>query len=289
MHKKLIILTWCLMVSSTLFAYNRQDSLRGSNGKHRAWWDVQYYTLNIAFDTAKQAISGSNTINAKIVSTPTDSLQLDLQELMFLDSVVTDGKKLHFSKEGNVWWIEHSFKEKQIGSEIAFTVYYHGKPQEARNPPWDGGFIWKKDALRNSWVSVACQGLGASSWWPCKDYQGDEPDSGMQIGFEFPCGMQMVANGKNASLEAAMNSLPNKTHHDNCYKYFNINNPINNYNITFYLGNYSSRTDTIIGEKGVLNISYYPLTYNLEKSKQHFKDVKTMLRCFEYWMGAYPF
>ena len=273
MHKKFIILAWCLMVSSTMFAYNRQDSLRGSNGKHRAWWDVQYYTLNTAFDTAKQAISGSNTIKAKIVSTPTDSLQLDLQELMFLDSVVMDGEKLDFSKEGNVWWIENSFKEKQIGSKIEFTAYYHGKPQEARNPPWDGGFIWKKDALRNPWISVACQGLGAGSWWPCKDYQGDEPDNGMNIGFEFPCEMQMVSNGKEASPEEAMNSLSNKTIHDNCYKFFNVENPINNYNVTFYLGNYSNWTDTFMGEKGVLHLSFYPLAYNLQKSKDRKSNV----------------
>jgi hypothetical protein len=27
------------------------------------------------------------------------------------------------------------------------TIYYHGKPREAVRPPWDGGWIWKKDKL----------------------------------------------------------------------------------------------------------------------------------------------
>ena len=37
---------------------------------------------------------------------------------------------------------------------------------------------WTKDAKDNPWMTVACQGLGASVWYPCKDHQSDEPDNG---------------------------------------------------------------------------------------------------------------
>ena len=30
-------------------------------------------------------------------------------------------------------------------------------------------------------MSVACQGLGASVWYPCKDHQSDEPDNGASL------------------------------------------------------------------------------------------------------------
>ena len=30
---------------------------------------------------------------------------------------------------------------------------------------------------------VACQGLGASVWYPCKDHQSDEPDNGAIISY----------------------------------------------------------------------------------------------------------
>src|SRR5690606_18645212 len=197
-----IIGIWCLLSANTIFAYDRQDTLRGSNGPHRAWWDVQHYSLTIAFDTAKKSISGSNALLAKINSTPTDSLQLDLQELMFLDSVVMDGKQLDFSKEGNVWWVKYPFQEKTVGSEMELIAYYHGKPRIAQNPPWDGGFIWTKDSMGHPWIAVACQGLGASSWWPCKDYQGDEPDRGMKIFFAIPCNnLKAVANGNYGEAE----------------------------------------------------------------------------------------
>ena len=60
-----------------------------------------------------------------------------------------------------------SYKKGDIDSLV---VYYHGKPREAKKAPWDGGWVWAKDKLGRPFVSVACQGLGASCWFPCKDY-----------------------------------------------------------------------------------------------------------------------
>ncbi len=68
-----------------------------------------------------------------------------------------------------------------------------------------------------------------------------------------------------------------------------IKNPINLYNLTFYLGDYTTFTDTFQGEKGVLPLTFHPLRYNEFKARTHFRVVKDMLRCFEHWMGPYPF
>lgn len=303
-----IIGIWCLLFANTIFAYDRQDTLRGSNGPHRAWWDVQHYSLSVEFDTARKSISGRNTILAKISSTPTDSLQLDLQELMFLDSVVMDGKQLDFSKEGNVWWVKYPFGEKAIGSTISLSAYYNGKPRIAKNPPWDGGFIWTKDSMGNPWIAVACQGLGASSWWPCKDYQGDEPDSGMSLKLVSNSTTIIVSNGKYLNdIQQQNRTLPIlettiyedgsiKTNGDIVFNYskdtisyWKVKNPINTYDVSFYKGDYSHWTDTLIGEKGVLNLSFYPLKHNETKARKQFAVAKEMLRCFEHWMGPYPF
>jgi aminopeptidase N len=68
-----------------------------------------------------------------------------------------------------------------------------------------------------------------------------------------------------------------------------VKNPINTYNTTFYIGNYASWTDTMKGEKGILDLSFYPLKHNEQKARKHFAVTKQMLHCFEYWMGPYPF
>ena len=43
------------------------------------------------------------------------------------------------------------------------------------------------------------------------------------------------------------------------------------------------------GEKGDLDCDYYVYPENLEKAKEHFKEVPKMLEAFEHWFGPYPF
>ena len=47
--------------------FTRQDSLRGSITKERAWWDVQNYHLDIKVNPADSTITGSNTIGYKVL------------------------------------------------------------------------------------------------------------------------------------------------------------------------------------------------------------------------------
>jgi len=281
-----LMIMWYSLTANTTFAFDRQDTLRGSNGRGRNWWDVQHYQLTVAFDTATKSIEGSNVTTARIVGRPADSLQLDLQELMFLDSVVMDGIALNFAKEGNVWWVKYPFSQFDTGHRLVFTAYWHGKPRNAVRPPWDGGFIWSQDSEGNPWITVACQGLGASSWWACKDYQGDEPDSGMFISLIVPKGLVAVSNGKEYADPVIEGDVISETR----TKFTTgIVNPINTYNASFYIGDYVSWTDTFAGEKGTLDLSFHVLRHHEEKARHHFAVTKDMLRCFEYWMGPYPF
>ncbi|HTM67535.1 MAG TPA: M1 family metallopeptidase, partial [Flavipsychrobacter sp.] len=279
---------WCLLSASTTFAFDRQDTLRGSNGRGRYWWDVQHYSLSVSFDTANQRIHGSNTIRAKTTHQPVDSLQLDPQELMFLDSVVMNDKQLDFVKDGNVWWIKYPFSRLDTGTDFQFTAYYHGKPRTAVKPPWDGGFIWTKDSLSYPWIAVACQGLGASVWWPCKDYQGDEPDSGMNLSFKWHNGYSCISNGVNGTYTLSDFNREKRDFNIQEINY-EIQNPINTYNATFYIGDYVSWKDTLMGEKGKLDLTFCALRYHEKQAREQFKVVKQMLHCYEYWMGPYPF
>ncbi|HET9433941.1 MAG TPA: M1 family metallopeptidase, partial [Chitinophagaceae bacterium] len=154
------------------------------------------------------------------------------------------------------------------------------KPREAIRPPWDGGWIFKNDAKGRSWMSVACQGLGASVWYPCKDYQGDEPDSGANLTIQIPDSLVAVANGllkKRVSSEKISSWT------------WEVKNPINNYNIIPYIGNYVNWKETYNGEKGNLDCSYWVIDYNLEKAKEQFKQASMTLKAFEHWFGPYPF
>ena len=107
---------------------------------------------------------------------PAKEMQIDLMVPLEVDSMVQDGKAVNYRRDGNAFFASPSAPQR-AGASKTIAVYYHGKPQPAKRPPWDGGFSWKTDSLGAQWVVTTDQGMGASVWWPNKDTQADEPDS----------------------------------------------------------------------------------------------------------------
>lgn len=206
-------------------------------------------------------------------------MQIDLQEPMKIDSAFYQQQLLPMERDGDVYYLIIK-EDLPLHSLQKITLYFSGKPKVARNPPWDGGWIWAEDENKNPFISVACQGKGASVWYPNKDHQSDEVDSA-QLTIISPEGLVGVGNGR---LNAFWQDTEGKQH-----TRWVVTNPINNYNIIPYIGKYVNFTESFEGEKGILDCSYWVLDYNLEKAKTHFTQVIPLLQCFEYWFGPYPF
>jgi len=69
-----------------------------------------------------------------------------------------------------------------------------------------------------------------------------------------------------------------------------VSNPINNYDVCMNIAKYEHFNDCFEGLNGLLTLDYYVLKHHLKKAKKHFKkQVKPLLKAFEYWFGAYPF
>ena len=264
--------------------YTRADTLRGSIGPERAWWDIQFYDLHVTPNITNKTISGYVDISYLVLQ-KNKTMQIDLQQPLAIDSAFDLDKKnnisLNFEREGNVYWI-HFPKNPKIGTEKTIRLYYQGRPQEAKNPPWDGGVTWSKDSLGNSFISTSCQGLGASIWWPCKDHQSDEPDNGAKVSITTPEDFTDVSNGQLKQI-ISHPELHQKTW------VWEVKNPINNYSLSMNIAKYATFSDTIHGEAGVLPMNFYVLPYHLEQAKVQFQQAKSMLHCFEFWLGKYPF
>jgi aminopeptidase N len=275
--------------------FTHQDTLRGSITPERAWWDVVSYNIYVAPDYNTKTIKGWNQIGFDINSDGRNrKMQIDLQQPMLIDSIIFNNKKVKtYKRNGNVYIIDFGkfnfivartlVKKDQPIELHSIKIYFHGKPREAINPPWDGGWIWTKDEKGRPWMTVACQGLGASVWYPCKDYQGDEPDAGALIQVKVPDTLVAVSNGRFYSKDDQLDGTTLYT--------WQVKNPINNYDIVPYIGKYVHWSDNYIGEtEKNLSLDYWVLDYNLEKSKAQFsRDVKRMMQAFEYWFGPYPF
>lgn len=262
--------------------YTRQDSLRGTLNSYRVWWNVLRYNITVSPDFTSRTIKGKTEMVYEETSEG-HTMQIDLQQPMAIDSIVQSGQQVSYKREENVYWvfIRDSTKRTRVKKgNNSMTIYFKGMPRPALNPPWDGGWIWTKDKKGRPWMTVACQGLGASVWYPCKDHQSDEPDSGALLTVIVPDTLVAIANGK----------LKNKTVNNKLASYtWEVKNPINNYNLVPYIGKYVNWTETYKGEKGPLICSYWVLDYNLNKAKQQFTQVAPTLKAMEYWFGPYPF
>ena len=262
--------------------FTHADTLRGSNGIYRQKWDVLHYDITVEPDYNNKTIVGKNTM--QFFDNGAQLMQIDLQEPMILDSVMDKGILYKFRREKNVYWLEYrdsSVMDKIKAGVHSLTFYFHGKPREAIRPPWDGGWIWKKDKNNNPWMTVACQGLGASVWYPCKDIQSDKPDSGATLRMIVPDSLVAIGNGRLTDKKQMGNGKMLYT--------YNVKNTINNYCIVPYIGKYINFSEKYLGLKGSLDMNYWVMDYNLEKAKKQFTDAPKMMKAFEYWFGPYPF
>jgi aminopeptidase N len=283
---------WFLLITITMSAsaqlgtakavFTRQDTLRGSIGQGRMGWDILHYDITVEPDFTAKTIQGKNVIT--YMDNGVKLMQIDLQEPMIIDSIINNGNRLSFKRDGNVYFTEvrdPSRMYKIRPTKATMVVYFHGKPVEAVRPPWDGGWIWKKDKLGNPWMSVACQGLGASVWYPCKDIQSDEPDNGAKLRMIVPDSLVGIGNGRLFQKK----KLPA----GKMLYAWEVKDPINNYNIVPYIGKYTHFGEMYKGEKGKLTMDYWVLAYNLDKAKKQFTDVPRMMKAFEHWFGPFPF
>jgi len=257
--------------------YTHADTLRGSNGPARTWWDVQFYDLHVRVSLADSSVKGWNAITYRVLQ-PSRDMQIDLQQPLEIDSIVQDGRKLTYRRDGNAFFVTLQANQR-AGETRAITVWYHGKPHVGRRLPWDGGFTFARDSLGQPWIATANEGVGASIWWPNKDYLGDEPDS-QRIAITVPDPMIDVSNGR---LRSTTHNRDGTT----TYEWFVIS-PINNYDVTINAGQYTHFSDTLDGEAGRLTLDFWPLAYHADTAKRQFQQVIPMLHCFEHWFGPYP-
>lgn len=289
MKRLLFVLGVIVLVSNYSFAqlgtglpekFTRKDSLRGTLTPERANYDVTFYNLDLKIDIENKYISGSNIIQFKVKNN-LPVLQFDLFDNLKITKVEWNNKSLPFKREFNAVFVTFP-NTLPAGSSSAIKVYYEGNPTIAKRAPWDGGFVFKTDKNGKPFVAVACQGTGASLWWPTKDHQSDEPDS-MAINITSSSDLEEVSNGRLRAKKEIGNKYTR-------FEWF-VSEPINNYDVSINIADYAHWNDTykskVDGE--ILTLDYYVLKDDLEKAQKQFEQVKPMMDAFEKRFGKYPF
>jgi len=252
------------------------DSLIGMLDEDRAGYDVNFYDLDLVLDPAHKELSGTVDIHFRAIS-DLSVLRIDLYKNLRITGMKLSGEDLSWSRNERV--VKVSLTQPLIpGRDYILTVQYDGKPTVGKNPPWRGGFVWKKDDDGNPWIGVSCETEGASLWFPCKDHLSDEPDSVM-LSMTVPAGLTVVSNG----IMQSHDSADGKERFAWLTRY-----PVNIYNITFYAGKYEHFSDTAQTPHGIINLDYYVLPQNLARAKNHFLQVKDIINLYSRLYGPYP-
>lgn len=250
---------------------SREDILRGEYGRYRANNDLLSYDLDVRVDPEKKFIRGKNTVRFKMLSED-NRIQLDLFANLAVEKIIAGSTELKYAREINTVFVDFPAPLKK-DSVHTIDFYYSGFPKETGR---FGGISFKKDPAGRHWITTACQGVGASVWWPNKDQQRDEVEN-MRLRVEIPSTLTDVSNGR---LLAKTDLADGYTRYD-----WSINYPINNYCVSLNIAQYEHFSDTL----GDLTMEFYCLPENLEKARRQFAQAKPMMEAFQKYFGEYPF
>ena len=249
----------------------RASILRGEYGPSRANNDLLFYHLDIRVDPDQKFISGKNTIRFKMLKDGT-RIQLDLYENLKVEKILLGTTELKYEREFNAVFVD--FPETlKAGREYTIDFHYSGNPLESGR---FGAVAFRKDPAGQHWITTACEGPGASIWWPNKDQWRDEVEH-MLISVTIPNGLTDVSNGR----------FLGKTDLGDGYSRWDwqVHYPINNYNVSLNIGNYVHFSDRLDD----LPLDFYVTPDNLEKARTQFAQAKPMIEAYQKYFGEYPF
>ncbi|MFN8309534.1 MAG: M1 family aminopeptidase [Chitinophagales bacterium] len=244
-------------------------------------YDVKFHHLNLNVERNTLFLSGSVRTIAKVVSSQLDSFAFELHQSMTIDSIVSGGSILGFTRSsGDVKAKLPSTKNQN--EIIDLTIYYHGTPTGASaigdgfnsstSPSWGNEATWSLS-----------QPYSAYNWWPCKQSLQDKIDSSR-------CYITTDSSnkaGSNGRLENVVN-LPNGkkrfewvSHH-----------PIDYYLISVAVSKYVEKNSWAHLENGdsvfIQNYIYNnPATYTTFKNV--IDSIPYMVELFSKLYGPYPF
>ena len=270
---KKILITSIFIIS---FGYPINVTSGGLLSKNQIGMDVKHYNINLKVDTKRKTISGYVDIKMKILE-EIQFVELDLINEYFVSKVLIDSVSFPFKHRKNKILIKP--QNIKTNSLINVRVVYKGKPPEAENPPWSGGFTWEKSKDGYPWVGVSCQGNGAYIWYPCKEHPSDEPDSAdIYIKVQKP--LSVASNGVLQNIEDHKNKW--QTWH------WKTRYNINTYNINFTIGHFDVVKRISPSLNKPVNIEYYVLKDQVEGAETLLDQTEDFIDFYSRNFGQYP-
>ena len=281
--KRLTLLLAILLLSIPTLAQRQHPAKPTVTGAplvyEQSSYDVQSYDISIKVDVAAKTISGTTAMRARVVM-PTNRVMLDLDTPYNVSSVgpAANGSYRFERSDGKIWI--NFPTTKQPGEEFTAVISYSGEPRVAPNPPWVGGFMWKKTPNGADWVSIAMQNDGADLLFPVKDHPSDKAD---QVAMHITVPDPLVAAGPGKFEGVKKNSDGTSTYN------WRMTNPIPNYEILFNAAPYRLIKDSVKSITGeTIPIEFYILPESYNNGAWLIEETKKYNAFFEKYLGPFP-
>ena len=241
----------------------------------QAKFQIQQYRLELEIFPEMQSIAGRSTITFTSQE-KLATLRFQLIDQYQVSKVLMDGKEVAFTHQNDlldILPIDCTCDQVEI--------FYEGPTPIAQNPPWKGGFTWKKDQWGRHWMGLSCQGEGAKLFMPALDHPSSDPQQGVELSFTVPKPYFVASNGRliQAQDQGQKVSYNWKTEY-----------PINNYNINFTVGVFEKAETSFRSISGALiPMEVWVLQDNKGMAKELLEVLRVSAQTHEKYFGPYPF
>ncbi len=239
--------------------------------------DVQHYRLQLRFDPAAPAISGTVTIEA-VTTAPTATVNLDANKHLTIDAVRVDNAASNFHHKGSRLTISFA-AALPAGHKLTIAVDYHGE-MAVTNGQGEGMLVTPHGADQTLAMANLSEPYAAPLWWPCIDDVRDKATSEVEITAPPP----FVGASNGVLVKTTVNADQTTTY------FWREDYPLTTYLISAAVTNYATFEDTYTAMDGrTMPLVFYVYPEHLTLAMQKFAVTRQAMAIFAPLFGEYPF
>jgi len=240
-------------------------------------FDVTYYSIEIKPDPDAKILKGTVEIEADVLSTSLDSIELNFWDSMIITDIhLSDmpDTQLLFSQKNDILSIALDSTFIQ-GEQIALKVSYYGAPQNSGYGTMSFGTLNGRDLISTT------DATGIMAWCPCKEIHSDKADS---VDFKISVPSELIAASNGRLINTTVNG-------DTTTYWWHVRYPISTRAISFAIYPYTVYYDDYLYNNNVdtMKIHFYMVPEHVSQYSDFNSKVKDMIKVFAGLFGEYPF
>lgn len=261
--------------------HNHQLGTQHGNLMPQTQWSSSYVgykilkaSLNLNIDPAIRRVQGF--VEYSVLPTTTlDSLFLDLDDALQIDSLFFEGEVVGYQKDNKLLKLILR-RPQQIGDTGKFRIHYNGVPAQTQVLQAFGqrnhgsGFV----------ISTVSQPYNSRVWWPCRQGLFDKIQA-LDINLTVPAGYTGVGQGKLVATE----NLPSGMRRFR----WEHRHPVATYLVAIAVSNYEVFRDTLNLVNGPMVVENYHYPQSRTVWQREYPWLRGQFSLFEELFGPYPF